>query len=212
MPLAFEFKADPRAPDVVTFKCPLVCGRCTHTTRGDARCKNRACIGVPLCWQHLRSARHLRVQASTIPGAGKGVFVMKPKAPAGEPVFRAGDLVTGYEGELVTKAETRRRYGANGAISTAPYTASVDRRYDEDASCRRGVGALVNHKPQQENVQLFVNGPAGSRSQRVELYATRDIFNGQELFLDYGAGYTMPRQLPGRPDYQQYSTLQRRHV
>jgi SET domain-containing protein len=209
MPLVFEFKGNPQQPDEVTFRCPLACTQCTRTTAAGTRCKNRACIGVPMCWQHLRSERYLRVKESTISGAGKGAFVDKPRQRAGEPVFANGSRVIEYDGELVTKAQTSARYGESDD-NTAPYTAGVDWRYDEDASCRRGVGSIINHNQAQPNVELLVEGVAGRRSQKVVLVATRDIYNGEELFVNYGTAFRMPRQIPGRPGYHQYTTAQRR--
>lgn len=44
-------------------------------------------MGGPTCWQHGKNNKFLRVKDSTIPGAGKGLFVDKPGAKPGEVVF-----------------------------------------------------------------------------------------------------------------------------
>ena len=67
------------------------------------------------------------------------------------PHSKEGDEIIPYFGENVTRHELDRRYGHN---NTAPY--GIQKRNGfEDGALSRGVGTLVNHKPEgRDNVAL----------------------------------------------------------
>ena len=107
MPLVFSF-AGPGHPG---FQCALQCQQCSAATAAGAQCRKRACVGVPECWVHLLRDHSLRVKASTIPGAGLGLFAVKRGAAADAILFRPGDKITDYAGEIVGQQTLDARYG-----------------------------------------------------------------------------------------------------
>lgn len=180
MPYVYEFTKGAHR-----FSCELRCGRCEATTRGGGRCRARTCIGTPLCWMHLLSAKNLRVKPSALPGAGKGLFAVARRLPAGGIVFRRGDVVCEYGGDPVSMATLDARYPDD---ATAPYGVEQDAAADryENAACRRGVGSLANHAPGAASNARYWRSPADGR---VHLRATRAIRNGDEVLCDYGSAY-----------------------
>ena len=165
MPMAF------RSP---LFACALRCGRCTAKTTGGLRCRNRVCLGAPVCWQHTRRDKGLRLAKSTIPGAGRGVFALGRS-------FRAGEIVCTYEGERMSKAQVDRRYPGD---VTAPYTLCSPGGRCMDGACRRGVGSMLNGVMDGSHNVVF-----DWHKGRPVVRATRAIRDGDELLADYGPDY-----------------------
>ncbi len=56
----------------------------------------------------------------------------------------------------------------------------------EDASVIRGIGALINHFPSKANCRLSIN-----RNNRCVIVASKNIRNGDELYLNYGRQYKL---------------------
>lgn len=173
MPYRFKFTA----PGEFSYECTLQCGRCTAITKTGAQCSKIACIGVPYCHVHLYYQKHLKIKPSAIPGAGKGLFAAKPGG-GNDIVFRTGDLIIEYGGEAIDTATLDHRYGDY----TAPYGLKRQSNQYEDAACRRGVGSLANHKP---GSQANAKYSAGRNPARLNLLATKNIRNGQEVCCSY---------------------------
>lgn len=171
MTLTFTFKDGDRE-----FSCPVQCQRCEERNKNGRRCRNRVCIGVPYCWQHLQSVHHLRIKDSEIPGAGKGLFASDPKKPEGVTIFKKGIVVTNYHGEPISLAERQRRY----RDKTAPYGIAYNKNSNEDGACRRGVGTIANHK-RGSNVSL------NKQNHVFKLIAKRPIKNHEEITAYYGS-------------------------
>ena len=132
-------------------------------------------MGLQHCWQHAIREHKLRVKPSGLAGAGKGLFVQSREHEANEWVFRPGDKIVKYYGDILTEEQVDHRYGEDG---TAPYAWSVGGGNVVDAACRRGIAAFANHKPQSRaNAKLAKNG---------YLVATKHIKNGSEIFVSYG--------------------------
>jgi hypothetical protein len=186
MPRKFKFYK----PDEQTahFQCTLQGERCHETGRNGHQCKNRTVIGLPYCWVHLLTIKHLRLLPSTIPDAGKGLFAMKRKGAANEILFRKDDKIIEYYGERITQAELDERYGDY----TAPYAIDIGDDNDyEDAACQRGIGAMANHAPKaRSNAELQVEQVTPAKNTwRVILRATKNIANNREIFVNYGTNY-----------------------
>lgn len=186
MPLKFEFLVNqPGQVPALAFSCKLQCVRCDGTTAKGARCKRRVCIGTPYCPAHLKKEMNLNIADSLLAGAGKGLFAYDPDDPDGnEIVFRPKDVIVQYDGEIISEAELGERYGEH----TAPYglQEKYGVMYTEDGACRRGAGTLANHKPHsQANAKLSF----GSGRRRFQLVATKNIRNGQEIYVSYGRAY-----------------------
>jgi SET domain-containing protein len=128
---------------------------------------------------HLLRQRKLRIKESTIPGIGKGLFALDKRAAGNAILFRRGEKIIVYDGEVVTQAQLQRRYGN----FTAPYAISQG-KFAEDSACRRGAGSLSNHAI-NTNARLAFS----RRTKKFMLIATKPIRNGAEIFCSYGRAY-----------------------
>lgn len=178
MPKKFRFFVN----DTLQFSCNLASERCVGHNKNGAQCKRATLIGSNYCWTHLRSQFHLRIKDSTIPGAGKGLFADDPTQPAGAVVFRKDDTLIGYRGEVISKQELDERYGGD---YTAPYALQVNRNTCIDAACVRGVASTADASPNNTNSRFSVHHNTAS------LKATKNIRNGEEIFVSYGRAYRL---------------------
>lgn len=177
------------------FQCALQCATCGEPTKAGHPCKRRACHGMPVCWTHCQKLYHLRTGTSTIPHAGKGLFVKVNSSFVypypNDVVFRRGDWVCPYVGEHMTMQGIDARYGDDGE---APYSL-CDGNQCVDAACKRGWGSFANHRAHAnaENVQyvLRVTGRGNNRTREFWLKATKNIRNNDEILANYGNIYTM---------------------
>lgn len=96
--------------DELQFQCPLSSLRCHGKTKKGTRCGRKCVIGFELCYQHLRSDKHLRILPSTIPNAGKGLFAMDTTKNDNAIIFRAGDKICDYSGQLINEEQLNERY------------------------------------------------------------------------------------------------------
>ena len=190
------------ATDPRTYSCRLRCWRCMGTTSDGRRCSRHTCKQLPFCWQHLRSNYWLRVGRTQLTDpSGRtlpfdGVYVDRPGAEPGERVFGAGDRVSVYFGERKTRAKLTEEYGFD---TTVPYALGIGGDEAMDAACMRSVGALINTyrkslggSPQGGGTNCrFVEYQAGGgrKRNRVNIVATRNVYQGQELLIPYGAAY-----------------------
>ena len=170
----------------VTFSGNLQGRRCIGHCRNGIRCSRRSVIGCPYCYQHLKSDRHLRIKPSTIHNAGKGLYAEDSTQAPNAIIFRRDDDIIEYIGETIDRAELNRRYHHH----TAPYALQV--RGDNsnplyiDAATIRGVGSLSNHRAgHHQNARLVVN----FQNNTARLRATKNIRNGEEIFVSYGHQY-----------------------
>ena len=163
------------------FRANLDCERCKGTTQEGVQCKRRTCIGTGWCYTHLQSEKHLQIKPSTIPHGGKGLFASDKTKGANDIVFRAGTRLIEYDGELVDRETLQHRYGDE----TAPYGIHIRQDRFEDGALHRGVGTLVNQSPRA----TMTNARFGIGRNRIVLFTTKNIRNGQEIFVRYGNEY-----------------------
>ena len=178
MPYTFRFLIE----NHLHFSGSLHCEQCEGTTKNGQQCGRTTCIGTRWCYQHLLSEQHLRVQPSGIPHSGKGLFAQHPDKDAGNIIlFRTGDRIIAYDGEIVTQETLNQRYQNH----TAPYGIQISKTSNEDGALHRGVGTLVNHPPKQgrSNARFSIS------KHRIVLVATKNIRNHQEIFVNYGKSY-----------------------
>jgi hypothetical protein len=189
------------------FQCDLKCEQCPAMTRKGVRCANRTCFGVPLCWRHTRRDLRLRIDQSTIPHAGRGVFAHAGDNVGGGYVFFPGDvIIERYVGEVINRATVDNRYGAGGLAayglqldsSSSEYSDDDDDDDDNDdayslyvdAACRRGLASMVNAprsgKSRDANAQ-FVTDAADPT--KISLVATKRIRHNAEITVHYGNDY-----------------------
>jgi len=177
MPYEFIFKID----GDVHWRCYLDSIRCIEHTKTGAQCKRQTVIGSPYCYTHLVYKHHLRIKKSTIPNAGMGLFAVDPTDNTDRIIFKAGQTIVKYKGEIIDTDELNERYGEY----TAPYTVSISRDRYEDAAQQRGIGSIANTKPNHNNATISVHNGYAS------LKATKNIRNNQEIFLSYGNAYKL---------------------
>lgn len=184
MPQYFHFRSpDTQSPSVKSlllhsFDDELKTERCPHILYNGLRCKRNVTMGLPFCFQHRGN---LKVDTSTIPNAGKGLFANNGSKDDAV-VFEKNDIITPYYGELVAPAVILDRYGDY----TAPYGLEITQDRYTDGALRRGLGSLINHKPDKyANVRFSIK----RNKQEVNLVATKTIRNKKELFVNYGRRY-----------------------
>ena len=145
-------------------------------------------FGLPMCFLHRRKEYKISVKPSTIANAGKGLFADN-NTNNNDVVFREGNKVCPYYGETLNKQQMDARYGLT---KTAPY--AIQLREDEtslDSAVKRGVGSLINHKARSyANMRFSLNRP----KTEINLVATKNIRNKQELFVPYGGDYRFNEQ------------------
>ncbi len=164
------------------FDCILNSSQCTAISQSSGqRCKRKCIIGYEFCFSHLESLKHLKIKDSTIPNAGKGLFVVDKNKNENDIVFRKNDIICNYNGELINNQIRQQRY--NG--KNAPYAILMNQNDIMDCACKRGVGSLINTFPGHNNASFSVN----NRNKTVAIKATKNIRNNTEIFLSYGNSY-----------------------
>lgn len=200
MPYGYHFDYDCSEGPTSLSKI-LQCDRCQYNVTSNVKCQRRVCIGLPYCWQHSKQMYNVRVKDSRI--AGKGLFVETPSRLQHDvrgPVFKKNDFICPYNGKRIKHNKLNRIYPGD---CVAPY-AWCGTRDCEDAASKRGIGSLANGEgPRRNRIQTnarltqfspklsgkyFGSGPA-PRNKQVWLQATRDIYNGEEIIIEYGDDY-----------------------
>ena len=130
------------------FTCDLESRQCEAMTTKDHRCKRRTRQQQPFCFQHIKS--ELGVELKDSPGKGKGVFALQ--------TFKPGKFIMPYGGEIIDQKELDRRYGHD----TAEYAIKIgDKDKYADAACLRGIGAMCNTNPGNNNADMIQKGRRG---------------------------------------------------
>ena len=112
------------------------------------------------------------IRVSGSPIHGFGLFAARDIA--------ARESLCEYRGELITKAESRRR--AESRAPGAPvYTVSLNDEYDLD-------GDLPDNPAKYANHGCRANAALVERDALLFLVASRDIGAGEEIVFDYGFG------------------------
>ena len=180
MPYEFRFWVN----NQLEFRGRLKSLRCIEHNKDGHRCHNKCVFSEPICWYHLLHKSHLRILPSTIQGAGKGLFCMNPNRPDNAVLFRKGQRIIYYYGEVITAHELTERYGEK----TAPYGVAKANNSFEDAALMRSAGSTANMPTGNRvpNARLSRNN-----QNQIVLMANRDIRNRQEIFVDYGDEYIL---------------------
>ena len=157
--------------------------QCEAVKSNAQRCKNHTVIGQTYCHAHRKKMLHLQIKKSTIPGAGQGLFAAGDE---GKIIFKTGDRICMYNGQLLNDLELLRRYREE----TAPYAIELHKKDGEvqyeDAATRRGIGSLANHSRNKSKINARLSI---SRNNRAQLIATKNIRSGAEILVDYGPDY-----------------------
>ena len=133
--------------------------------RDGVRCRKRRLIGLDLCWIHLRSVKYLRIKDAGL--LGKALFA-DDVTEERNLVFKIGDIIIDYDGELMDAAQKTQRYGNR----TAPYLVGFDENTFYDCASHRCAASLIN--------QICQNN-------WVRIKAIKRIYNGTQLRVSYNS-------------------------
>lgn len=164
------------------------CGQCTAITKKGTRCKLNTCVIGPKCWMHTLSENNLKVKQSHIKEAGKGLYAQKGRSKNNDIVFKKDSVIGEYSGKILTLDEVNKmpvnkrtyilQHGKNRFID-AVKTNSGPARYAND--CR------ASNKAKGEcsgNNAKFIKS-----QNKMNLKATKNIKNSDEIFVSYGPTY-----------------------
>ena len=149
----------------------------------------------------------IEYRLSSIPDSGDGLFVTRN--------FKKGEAINWYDGDLkhVLKIIGKVNLKVNASKEWSHWRSVPELDFDirgikrgYGAFCGRGGGSLINHFPEKQNC-AFRNGTK-TLSMFCEddfqwwpvrptlVFAIVDVFEGDELFVDYGASGTAAHEIP----------------
>lgn len=164
-----------------TFRCNLECGRCTFIKENNERCRNRVCMGYPLCWIHTK--RRYGVQSRQSCVHGKGLFATRD--------IPAESWIAPYGGETISQQCLDYRYPGD---MTAPYAVDEGGDSYKDGACNRGIGALSNARFRRDGMVSTParhNAEIAHRNGQLWLRSTKAIPTDEEIFTYYGDMYRL---------------------
>lgn len=176
MPKYFHFKTTNNS----VFTKQLSSKRCGGITRSNARCRRKSVIGTEKCWMHKKSEDKLRIKPATDVNMGSGLFATNGTNNDAI-VFRDGQHIIDYNGEILNDNQLNNRYGEY----TAPYAVRKNATRIHDCASDRCTAGLINRKSYSTANCKFVNP---RNSNRIRIEAKRNIRNNKELFISYGDG------------------------
>lgn len=160
------------------FECNVAAMRCKGHVKNGAGCKRTVVIGTPYCFQHLEKIKHLKIKKAG--NLGKGVFAWDKTKRDGACIYKKGDEITKYEGEVLTERQLDARYGPD---RTAPYGLQIGNKF-VDLACKRGLGGIFNHKD-RGNAASLVEKKVGRGRPYLAVEADKCIRNKQQIFVNY---------------------------
>jgi len=147
--------------------------QCAYVDRDGERCRRLTTLTHPYCAHHTRVVHGVEVRASTIPGAGYGLFAAR-ELPKDTLLFH-------YDGDRLSTEEYAERYSVLGF---GPYAIELNKRTVIDA-CRTDAGVArficsYHGSGRKPNVEYYTTGHC------VEVWTLRTIKPEEELLADYG--------------------------
>jgi hypothetical protein len=199
------------------FTCKLTCSQCNAETAQGTQCKRTVCVGIPVCAQHATKFFQIAIGRTKLADEQNkrlhfaGLFACSSDGKR-RVVFKEGDYIVPYLGEVVTKAQVDARYdygrGHGRVKAVAPYVMEQNTGPAQstlfDAACYRSYGAFVNSASNEDAyAKHLVNGDKvtpncvfeyhhaiepGEKGHRDNerfpaLTATRDIVHGEEILV-----------------------------
>ena len=149
----------------------------------------------------------IALRLSSIPDSGDGLFVTQD--------FKKGESITWYDGDLKHVLKVIGKVNLQSSASkewshwrSVPELDFVIRAIKRGcgAFSGRGGGSLINHLPEKQNC-AFRNGTKAITMfceddfqwwpvRPTLVFAIVDVFEGDELFVDYGASGTAAHEIP----------------
>ena len=103
-----------------------------------------------------------------------------------------GQKICSYQGEFIDHDILLQRYN----VHTAPYGIQYNKNTYIDSALLRVIGSLINHTQMKNaNVRFSVD----RRNRAINLVATKNIRNGDELLENYGRDYEFEDNYKVRP-------------
>ena len=170
------------------------CKAIVRTKNGQHECKNFCKLGLPYCTVHLGSIMHLKLAPSYLPEhdgpQSKGVFAYR-KGRDKHPVFRKGEKICDYTGEVLTPNQMRERYGQQAGPYAVEAKSKAGKKVFIDSAVKRNPASIAADQTRGQQGApkpnaKFVMIPSKSQ---LEVIATTDIYPGQEIYLNYGDQY-----------------------
>ncbi|KJA17890.1 hypothetical protein HYPSUDRAFT_45906 [Hypholoma sublateritium FD-334 SS-4] len=109
---------------------------------------------------------------------GLGLFIVEPCAK--------NELIAEYVGELIYNPTVRSRAGVS-THKARSYIFDLNRRIAIDGAHAGNVTRYINHDSEHANCNTAVCWVNGDH--RIAVCAARKLVEGEELFIDYGAGF-----------------------
>jgi hypothetical protein len=111
-------------------------------------------------------------------------FAMNPKKPANAIIFKKGETIMEYGGELLDDEELDERYRED---NTAPYAVNTKKDTNRDCACERCAGSSASTSAGHNNAKFALNR---TRTE-AKLVASKNIKNGEEIFVAHGRSYRL---------------------
>ena len=175
----------------------LNCPPCQYINpRYKRQCRLSACQDSKYCHIHMKTVYNVVLKPSRIVGAGLGLFCYTNQDIGAQerkdhqaPVFKPGDRIVPYGGNLIPKLEFDQMYDYIRSDDhkkiepTAPYSV-MDQKdgYVRDAICRRRAGAYANDPFSLKKVNAKLSDDNA-------LIAIKNIYKGDEILVNYGKPY-----------------------
>lgn len=149
------------------------------------RCGVITTLSHPYCFNCCERYYNVRVNTSTIANAGYGLFAYDKNRSSGELIFNKNDYICPYVGEYVSEEELDKRYTLESNSNIiCPYAVQLQNGKYIDGAIVRGIANYGNDNGKANNADLReMDGDI------VYACATKKIYNGEEIFIDYGSSY-----------------------
>lgn len=172
------------------WKGNLLKARCGALKNGT-RCNKYTTRIHPHCFECTINKYKVAIGSSSQgEGAGLGLFAYDRYKGAGEIVFREGDFIAPYAGEVISDEDSEERYtGASkidGDLVCCPYSIENFKGETVDASLIRGPGAFCNDSLEKDyNAELAED----EDEEFIFIHALKDIKQHEEILVSYGDDY-----------------------
>jgi uncharacterized protein len=164
---------------------------------GSTQCKIKTCKYHPKCWIHTQGQDKIKIDKSTIPNAGNGLFTLKNRD--------TDELIAKYTGKRVTKAYLNKKYGKGKATyavrvgRTGNYIDAQDvpsgmARYANDVrGTNKRPNAELAHtgKTKRAGVVIVAKHPISVKREK-NSKGKQEM--RKEILLDYGKDYWKDEQ------------------
>jgi len=165
------------------------CDQCTAITKKGTRCKLTTCVIGPKCWIHTLAEDKLKVKKSHIKEAGKGLYAQKGRSKKDKStVFKKGSTIAEYTGEILTRDQVNRM-----PVNQRAYILQHNNnRYIDAVKTNSGPARYANDCRASNKAKGECTGNNSKFTQsrhKMNLKATKNIKNTDEIFVSYGSSY-----------------------